>query len=138
MLDHLSEAQRRAYRIADNRLTEMGGWDDALLVEELRGLLAEDFDLGLIGIPEDELDALLHDADDDRMPIDDDTADTIPEAPTEPITRPDDIWALGDHRLICGDATDSAVVARLMDPKFDSSRAVLGRRSEPGAVFSMR
>ena len=115
VLDHLTEAQRRAYRIADNKLTEMGGWDDALLLEELRGLLAEDFDLGLIGIPEDELDALLHDADDDQAPIDDDTADTIPDAPAEPITRPGDIWELGNHRLICGDATDPAVVARLMD-----------------------
>jgi hypothetical protein len=64
VLGHLTEAQRRAYRIADNKLTELGGWDEALLLQELRGLLAEDFDLGLIGIPEDELDALLHDADD--------------------------------------------------------------------------
>lgn len=103
-----------AYRIAGNKLTELGGWDEALLLEELRGLLAEDFDLGLIGIPENELDALLHDAD-DPAPIDDDTADTIPEAPADPITRPGDIWALGDHRLICGNATDLPVVARLMD-----------------------
>ena len=51
---------------------------------------------------------------DDRAPIDDDTADTIPEAPADPITQPGDIWALGHHRLICGDATDPAVVARLM------------------------
>ena len=115
VLDHLTEAQRRAYRIADNKLTEMGGWDDALLLEELRGLLAEDFDLGLIGIPEDELDALLNDADDNRTPIDDDAADTIPEPPAEPITRPGDIWQLGHHRLICGDATDPGVVGRLMD-----------------------
>ena len=115
VLDHLTEAQRRAYRIADNKLTEMGGWDEALLLEELRGLMAEDFDLGLVGIPEDELDALLHDADDDRAPIDDDSADRIPEPPAEPITKPGDIWALGDHRLLCGDATDPAVVARLMD-----------------------
>ncbi len=114
VLDHLTEAQRRAYRIADNKLTELGGWDEALLLEELRGLMAEEFDLGLIGIPEEELDALLHDAGEDRAPIDDDTADTIPEAPAEPITRPGDIWALGDHRLICGDATDPKVVARLM------------------------
>ena len=79
VLDHLTEAQRRAYRIADNKLTELGGWDEALLLEELRGLMAAEFDLGLIGIPEDELDALLHDADDDdRTPIDDDAADTIP------------------------------------------------------------
>jgi hypothetical protein len=62
VLGHLTEAQRRAYRIADNKLTELGGWDEALLLQELQALLAEDFDLGLIGIPEDELDALLHDA----------------------------------------------------------------------------
>jgi hypothetical protein len=59
VLGHLTEAQRRAYRIADNKLTELGGWDEALLLQELQALLAEDFDLGLIGIPEDELDALL-------------------------------------------------------------------------------
>ncbi|MGI3212921.1 site-specific DNA-methyltransferase [Roseovarius tibetensis] len=118
VLGHLSEAQRRAYRIADNKLSELGGWDEALLLEELRGLMAEDFDLGLIGIPDDELEALLKDADsadDDRTPIDNDTADTIPEPPAEPITRPGDIWALGAHRLICGDATDADVVARLME-----------------------
>ena len=74
---HLTEAQRRAYRIADNKLTELGGWDDALLLQELQALLAEDFDLGLIGIPDDELDAFLADAD-DRPTISDDAADAIP------------------------------------------------------------
>jgi hypothetical protein len=110
VLGHLTEAQRRAYRIADNKLTELGGWDDTLL---LQALLAEDFDLGLIGIPEDELDALLADAD-DRPAISDDAADTIPEPPAEPITKPGNIWALGQHRLCCGDATDPAAVAGLM------------------------
>jgi transposase-like protein len=83
LLGHLTEAQRRAYRIADNKLTELGGWDEALLLEELRGLKAEDFDLGLIGIPEDELDTLLHDVDNDRAPIDGDAADAIPDAPAQ-------------------------------------------------------
>ncbi len=114
MLGHLTEAQRRAYRIADNKLTELGGWDEALLLQELQALLAEDFDLGLIGIPEDELDALLHAGDDDRTLIDDDAADAIPAPPAEPITKPGDIWALGKHRLCCGDATDPAIVASLM------------------------
>ena len=82
-------------------------------MQELQALLAEDFDLGLIGIPEDELDALLADAD-DRPAISDDAADAIPEPPTEPITKPGDIWALGEHRLCCGDATDPTAVARLM------------------------
>ena len=85
VLGHLTEAQRRAYRIADNKLTELGGWDDALLADA-----------------------------DDRPAISDDAADAIPEPPAEPITRPGDIWALGKHRLCCGDATDPAAVARLM------------------------
>lgn len=114
VLGHLTEAQRRAYRIADNKLTELGGWDEARLLQELQALLAEDFDLGLIGIPEDELDALLHAGDDDRTVIDDDVADAIPAPPAEPITQPGDIWALGKHRLCCGDATDPAAVAKLM------------------------
>ncbi len=113
VLGHLTEAQRRAYRIADNKLTELGGWDDALLLQELQALLAEDFDLGLIGIPEDELAALLAFAD-ASLAISDDDADAIPEPPADPITRPGDIWALGKHRLCCGDATDAAAVARLM------------------------
>ena len=94
ILGHLTEAQRRAYRIADNKLTELGGWDEALLLQELQALLAEDFDLGLIGIPEDELEALLADAD-EQPAISDDAADAIPEPPAHPITKPGDIWALG-------------------------------------------
>ena len=113
VLGHLTEAQRRAYRIADNKLAELGSWDEALLLQELQALLAEDFDLGMIGIPEDELEALLADAD-DRPAISDDAADAIPEPPADPITKPGDIWALGKHRLCCGDATDPAAVARLM------------------------
>ena len=67
----------------------------------------------MIGIPDDELDALLADAD-DRPAISDDAADAIPDPPSVPITRPGDIWALGRHRLCCGDATDATAVATLM------------------------
>ena len=94
----------------------------------MQALLAEDFDLGLIGIPEDELDALLADAD-DRPAISDDAADAIPEPTAEPITKPGDIWALGKHRLCCGDATDPAAVARLMQ----SDQATLMFTSPPYA-----
>ena len=128
VMGHLTEAQRRAYRIADNKLTEMGGWDETLLMQELQALLAEDFDLGLIGIPEDELDALLADAD-DGPEISDDAADAIPEPPAEQITKPGDIWALGKHRLCCGDATDPAAVAMLMQ----SEQATLMFTSPPYA-----
>ena len=60
VLGHLSEAQRRAYRIADNKLTELGGWDEALLSAELQDLLTEDYDLSLIGFDDGELEALLN------------------------------------------------------------------------------
>jgi ParB-like chromosome segregation protein Spo0J len=60
-LSHLDEAERRAYRIADNKLTELGDWDEAMLRDEIAGLLAEDFDLSLLGIGEAELEALLQD-----------------------------------------------------------------------------
>ena len=109
VLDYMTEAQRRAYRIYDNKLSELGGYGDALLLEEQRGLIAEHFALGLIGIHDDELDALLHDAD-DPSPIVDETAGTIPEAPTDPITCPGEIWPLIDHSLIGSDA-DPPVVA---------------------------
>jgi hypothetical protein len=91
VLGHLTEAQRRDYRIAGNKLSELGGWEEALL-QALQVLLAEDFDLGLIGIPEDELDALLHSGNEDRTVIDDDAVDAIPDPPAEPITKPGDVW----------------------------------------------
>jgi ParB-like chromosome segregation protein Spo0J len=62
-LSHLDEAERRAYRIADNKLTELGEWDEAMLRDEIAGLLAEDFDLSLLGITDEDLDALLRDPD---------------------------------------------------------------------------
>ncbi|EEW24380.1 site-specific DNA-methyltransferase [Rhodobacter ferrooxidans] len=112
-LSHLDETERRAYRIADNKLPELAKWDDAALGDEVAFLRAEDFDISLLGFPEDELAALLADAD-DRPTISDDAADAIPDPPAEPITKPGDIWQLGRHRLCCGDATDPAAVARLM------------------------
>jgi hypothetical protein len=60
---HLDEAERRAYRIADNKLTELGEWDEAMLHDEIAGLLAEDFDLSLLGITDEDLDDLLRDPD---------------------------------------------------------------------------
>ena len=113
VLGHLTAAQRRALVIADNKIGENAGWDEAQLSLELQALLSDGFDLGLLGIPEDELDALLAEAE-GSPEISDDAADAIPEPPAEPITRPGDIWQLGRHRLCCGDATDPDAVARLM------------------------
>ena len=110
---HLDEAERRAYRIADNKLTELGDWDDALLRDEVAGLLAEDFDLSLLGFAEDELEALLQDPD-----LGEDGAaegeDDIPEPPVDPVSLPGDLWIMGSHRLICGDSTSADVVAKLL------------------------
>jgi DNA modification methylase len=112
VLDHLSEAERRAYRIADNKLTELGAWDEALLAGELQELLAEDFDLSVVGFSDAELDALLAgdgDADDAR-----EGEDEVPETPADPVSRPGDLWLLGPHRLLCGDSTVATDVERVL------------------------
>ena len=108
VLGHLTEAQRRAYRIADNKLTELGTWDEALLSAELNDLLAEDFDLSLVGFSDGELDKLLAYVAEDGgeeggaggsvPPV------TIPEPPRNPASRTGDLWILGDHRLLTGHA----------------------------------
>lgn len=110
-LSHLTPAQVRAYRIADNRFAELAGWDDELLAAELHALNAEGFDLDLTGFDGAELDRLL-------APLDEDGAvdgDVIPEPPASPVSRPGDLWLLGDHRLLCGDSTSADDVARLLD-----------------------
>jgi len=112
-LGHLTDAQRRAYRIADNKLTELGTWDEALLSAELNELLAEDFDLSLIGYDDDELEALL------SGEVDPETAssegeDDVPDAPETPISQSGDLWVLGKHRLLCGDATVATDVEQLL------------------------
>ena len=117
VLGHLTEAQRRAYRIADNKLTELGSWDEALLSAELNELLAEDFDLSLVGFSDGELDKLLAfvpegDGEDAGAggsvpPV------TIPEPPRNPASQTGDLWILGDHRLLCGDSTSMDDLAKL-------------------------
>ena len=113
VLEHLSEAQRRAYRIADNKLTELGGWDDGLLSEELQALSADGFDLALTGLDEAELDRLLGELGDNTGAAAGE--DDVPAPPVEAVTRPGDLWVLGRHRLLCGDATVATDVARLLD-----------------------
>jgi len=112
-LGHLDEAERRAYRIADNKLTEMGDWDEAVLRDEIAGLLAEDFDLTLLGITDEDLDALLQDPDVGDGAIEGE--DDIPEIPEDAVSRSGDLWALGNHRLLCGDSTVASDVGRVLD-----------------------
>jgi ParB-like chromosome segregation protein Spo0J len=117
VLAHLTEAQRRAYRLADNKLTELGAYDEALLAAELQELAADDFDLSLVGFSDAELDELLAfdvgggDASDapGAPPV------VIPEPPRNPASRTGDLWILGDHRLLCGDSTSADDVRRLMN-----------------------
>jgi hypothetical protein len=112
-LAHLDEAERRAYRIADNKLTEMGEWDEAMLRDEIAGLLAEDFDLSLLGITDEDLDALLRDPDQvEGGAVEGE--DDIPEPPVTPVSVQGDLWQLGSHRLICGDSTSADVIGRLL------------------------
>ncbi len=108
-LAHLSEAQKRAYILADNRLAENAGWDRDLLSLELGDLSTLNIDLGDLGFDGAELDALFeHGAADARE-------EETPEPPVNPVSRPGDLWRLGPHRLLCGDATDANAVKRLLD-----------------------
>jgi hypothetical protein len=113
-LGHLDEAERRAYRIADSKLTELGEWDEAVLRDEIAGLLAEDFDLSLLGITDEDLDALLRDPEalGGDGPVE--REDDIPEPPVTPVSVAGDLWQLGSHRLICGDSTGADMVGQLL------------------------
>ena len=108
-LSHLDENQRRALVIADNRIAENAGWDEELLKLELEALSAEDFDLDLLGFDDNELDDLLHGLDDDSN-LDED----VPELDENPISKQGDLWILGMHKLLCGDATKMDDIKLLM------------------------
>jgi DNA modification methylase len=111
VLDHLSEAQKRAYIIADNKLAENAGWNDELLRSELAALQDEDFDVNLLGFEDEDLARLLA-AQDATEGLTDE--DAVPALPETPVSHAGDLWILGDHRLLVGDATNQDDVARLM------------------------
>ena len=117
-LAHLSTAQKRAYVIADNRLALDAGWDEEMLALELAELSEAGYELALTGFEDAELRDLLASAEvSDAGEQQDDAADDagdVPEAPATPVSRVGDVWAIGAHRLICGDAADADVVATLM------------------------
>ena len=113
-LAHLTETQKRAFILAENKLTERAGWDSELLSLELADLQEAGFDLELTGFDDGEIQSLLAKESDPGTESPDAADDDVPEAPVKPISRAGDIWRIGDHRLICGDAADPAVIAALM------------------------
>ena len=127
-LTGLSDNQRRALVLADNRIALNAGWDESLLALELSDLKDAGVDLGIMGFEDGELDRLLagtEDADQgSTAPV------VIPEPPRNPVSRTGDLWLLGDHRLLCGDATCHDDVRRLMN----GERAVLFATDPPYLV----
>jgi len=105
-----SDAKRRAYVLADNKLALNAGWDDELLTLELGELGDLGFDLQLIGFSDEEIKAL--------QPVEVNEGltdpDEVPEPPPEPITKPGDVWIMGKHRLMCGDSTSTDHLAQLL------------------------
>ena len=104
VLDHLTPTQRRALIIADNRIAENAGWDDAMLRIELQSLQEDGFNLDITGFDADALAEIMAG---EETTVDGQTDDdAVPDVPATPISRPGDVWEMGNHRLVCGDATD--------------------------------
>ena len=112
-LDHLTSEQKRAYVIADNRLAELAGWDDATLAAELQELSALDlsFDLEITGFDTGDIERLITAVDTAGA----DPADEIPEPAAIAVAQPGDLWLLGQHRLLCGNACDAEAFRKLLD-----------------------
>ena len=108
--NHLTETQKRAYIIADNKLSLNAGWDSELLAVELSELEGADFNLDLLGFDEAELSSIF-DADKD---VSDDDFDVEKELKEPCFSKTGDIWTLGKHRIICGDSTDSSTFEKLL------------------------
>jgi DNA modification methylase len=114
-LEHMNSHQKRAYVLADNKLALNAGWDEDVLAEELKELLAVDldFDIGVIGFEVAEIDGLVEGAapEEPGDPAD----ELLPDGDAPPRCRPGDIWQLGRHRLVCGSALERQTVSALMD-----------------------
>ena len=110
-VEHLTEAQKRAYILADNRLALNAGWDEEMLSVEIADLQAEDFDVSLLGFDDTELNKLLVYEDD----VKDDNFDVDEELNKPVFTQMGDLWILGKHRLVCGDSTKAETFSLLMD-----------------------
>jgi len=112
VLDHLTETQRRALVLADNRLALNAGWDEEMLRIELESIRDDGFDLDLTGFSDDELEDLLREP--EEVIAGNTDEDAAPEAPETAVTVPGDVWLLGDHRLLCGDATQIEAVEKVL------------------------
>ena len=110
-LSHLSEAQRKAYILADNKLALNSGWDNDLLAIEFAELGELGFDLDLTGFSSEEIGALTP----EEIPPGLTDEDSVPELPEEPVTKLGDVWLCGNHRVMCGDSTSIDAVEKLMD-----------------------
>ncbi len=113
-LSHLSAAERRAYVIADNKLALNAGWDNDILAIELQGLIDLDFDLTLTGFSLAEIDFVLDEAREANAAKPSGPDDEVPALSARAVTRPGDLWVLGRHKLICGDARAESDYAALL------------------------
>jgi len=135
-LSGLSDTERRALVLADNKLSLNAGWDDHLLALELQALQSEGFDLGLTGFDDAEIGKLFASA--ERPLVD---PDSVEDPPAEPVCRLGQVWRLGRHRLVCGDTQDDAVIKASLcgaepdliafDPPFEIDAAWTWCRSAP-------
>ncbi|WP_454737605.1 hypothetical protein [Cupriavidus necator] len=138
-LAHLTDAQRRAYVLADNKLAEQAGWDKELLSLELADLSTQGFDVGLIGFSDGDLKTLLRGRTEGRTDPDD-----APELPAQPASMLGDIWVLGTHRVMCGDSTSYDAVDQLMaggkadlvftDPPYNVAYSGRGEKNKLGPI----
>jgi len=112
VLDHLTESQRRALVLADNRLALNAGWDEEMLRVEMAALDEGGFNLEVVGFTDEEIEGLLRDPEEFHAGNTDD--DAVPETPETAVTVSGDVWILGEHRLLCGDATHLADVEKVL------------------------
>ena len=139
-LAHLTETQKKALILADNKLSLNAGWDNEMLMLEIKELELEGFDLGLTGFDAEELEALTPVEVTDGL-VDE---DATPEPPAEPITKPGDVWLLGKHRLMCGDSTSIEQAEKLMagqkadmvftDPPYNVAYEGRGEKNKLGKI----
>src|SRR6266481_7890620 len=145
-----SDEEKRAYRLADNQLAARASWDFDQLRDELQGLGFADFDLGLIGFEPDQLETILAGLGSSGLT----DPDSIPDVPEQPVTQLGDLWLLGDHRVGCGDSTNSTDVIQVLagaephlmvtdppygvgyDPSWRSRRKLSGGKLAQGKVLN--